>query len=158
MQLPVAVSIVIVVKSNHRYLMVEEDRGGETGAVWYFPSGALEKDESLAEAARREVREETGYDVEPVAVIAIDHGAFRKPSGLLWWRFAISARLMSDERQAVDEPDILTVDWFDTDQLAGLQLRRRDVPGLIERLSSGHGLLLDACNVFEDGKLEGFFH
>ncbi len=32
--------------------------------VWCIPGGALEDGESLAEAARREIREETGMDVK----------------------------------------------------------------------------------------------
>jgi 8-oxo-dGTP diphosphatase len=38
---------------------------------WSIPGGMLELGEELAEGARRELREETGLDVEPLEVIAV---------------------------------------------------------------------------------------
>lgn len=153
----VAAAVVVLVESSGRFLLTEEDRGGESGPVWYFPSGALEAGESLADAARREVREETGYEVEPLDVIAIDYGEFQDWPGLLWWRFAISARLVSGSRQPIEESGILSVRWCAIDQLARLRLRSPDAIDLCERVRSGHGLPLDACQLAEDGRLEGFF-
>ena len=40
------------------------------------PSGHVEKDEFVLEALVREVREETGYTVEPVELIGIYHQQF----------------------------------------------------------------------------------
>jgi 8-oxo-dGTP pyrophosphatase MutT (NUDIX family) len=39
-------------------------RSGEGGLVWSIPKGHVEAGESMADAARREVREETGLDAE----------------------------------------------------------------------------------------------
>jgi ADP-ribose pyrophosphatase YjhB (NUDIX family) len=41
-------------------------------ATWDLPGGIVETDESPREAARREVREELGIDVEPGHLIAVD--------------------------------------------------------------------------------------
>ena len=157
MTLPVAASVVVVVESNGRYLMINEDRGAPGGPVWYFPSGALEAGETLAEAAAREVLEETGYQVEPISLIAIDHGAFEELSGLLWWRFAIAARLISIERRRVDESAVIEIDWFASNRFDTLNLRNRDAAGLCRLLTSGTGLPIDSCRFSEDGTLGGFF-
>ena len=64
-----------------RVLLVR--RSDEEG-LWGFPGGAMEPGESAASAAVREVREETGLVVEPVALIGIysDPGfAFAFPNG-----------------------------------------------------------------------------
>ncbi len=37
---------------------------GIQGTIWSFPKGHVEKGETIEETAIREVREETGYDVE----------------------------------------------------------------------------------------------
>lgn len=55
------VTVATVVVSHGRLLMVEESVGGQR--VLNQPAGHLEPDESLVEAALRETREETGWDV-----------------------------------------------------------------------------------------------
>ena len=157
MNLPVAASIVCVVESNGRYLMIKEDRGAPDGPIWYFPSGAIEAGEMLAEAAAREVLEETGCRVEPVSLISIDHGAFLKPSGLLWWRFTVAARLASSEQRRIEESAVIETGWFAIERIDGLNLRNHDAAELCGRAVTGVGLPLDACLLSADGRLAGFF-
>jgi len=52
--------------------------------LWGFPGGAIEPGERAADAVVREVREETGLDVEPVALIGVYSSpeyAFAYPNG-----------------------------------------------------------------------------
>ena len=59
-------------------------RRADGADLWGFPGGALEIGESAAEAAVREVREEVGLDVEPVALIGVYSGpeyTFCYPNG-----------------------------------------------------------------------------
>jgi ADP-ribose pyrophosphatase YjhB (NUDIX family) len=52
--------------------------------LWGFPGGAMEPGERVADAVRREVREEIGLEVEPVTLIGVYSGpefAFAYPSG-----------------------------------------------------------------------------
>jgi 8-oxo-dGTP pyrophosphatase MutT (NUDIX family) len=94
--------------------------------------------ESLAAAARREVLEETGYTVETVGLIQLDHGRFSSYPSLPWWRLAISARLTGAEPAARLDEDADAVD-------------------LALRCQSGAGLPLAACRLAPDGRLAGFF-
>lgn len=157
MKLPQAVSVVILVEHKNSFLMIEEERGGDQGPVWYFPSGALEPGETIANAARREVFEESGYEVAPISIVAIDHGAFAVPDGLLWWRFIISARLTSELRHRVDEVEILNVDWRPIEDFSELHLRNQDAEQLCRLHKTRPGLTLDDCRLSDDGTLQGFF-
>jgi len=48
------------------------ERGTEPlKGVWSLPGGIVEVGESLKDAVRREVREETGLDVEPLSVVEV---------------------------------------------------------------------------------------
>jgi ADP-ribose pyrophosphatase YjhB (NUDIX family) len=68
------------VDGRDRLLLV---RHAATG-WWVLPGGAVEPDEQPADAAVRETREETGVEVRPTHVVAVDGGAghhIRYPNG-----------------------------------------------------------------------------
>ena len=46
-------------------------RRSEKDNLWSFPGGAMDPGESIAETVIREVREETGLEVEPIELIGI---------------------------------------------------------------------------------------
>ncbi len=68
------VTVATVIEREGRYLLVEE-RDKSTGKLVYNqPAGHLEQGESLAQAALRETREETGWEAPP--------GNWERPSTL----------------------------------------------------------------------------
>ena len=54
------VTVACVVHAQGKFLVVEETINGK--ALWNQPAGHLEADETLVEAARRELWEETGLE------------------------------------------------------------------------------------------------
>ena len=63
-------------------LLVEQD------GRWYLPGGVREPGESLAAGARREVREETGVDVEVRGLAAVSEQTFRHGGETVDFHFA----------------------------------------------------------------------
>lgn len=59
-------SVVIAMPSPGRLVMVRQFRPGPGGWVLELPAGTVEEDEDPAETAKRELREETGYEAEEV--------------------------------------------------------------------------------------------
>ena len=58
-----------VVVHRHRALLIR--RGSEPlKGEWSIPGGMLELGEELAEGVRRELKEETGLEVEPLGIVA----------------------------------------------------------------------------------------
>ena len=65
-----------------RVLLVREDD------QWFLPGGVREPGESLEAGARREVREETGLEVEVTGLAAISEQTFRHDGETVAFRFA----------------------------------------------------------------------
>ncbi len=70
---PIAGVGAVVLDAEQRVLLVRRGQEPLLGE-WSLPGGALELGEPLEDGIRREVREETGLDVEPVEIVAVfDH-------------------------------------------------------------------------------------
>ena len=66
-----------VVIHRNRALLIR--RGGEPlKGEWSLPGGLIEVGEGLADAVRREFKEETGIDVEPLEIVEIFDRIFRR--------------------------------------------------------------------------------
>ena len=61
------ITVATVVENNGLFLMVEEESGGEI--VLNQPAGHLEPNETLIDCAKREVLEETRWEVEIVSLL-----------------------------------------------------------------------------------------
>jgi ADP-ribose pyrophosphatase YjhB (NUDIX family) len=59
-----------IIEDRGRVLLVERGQEPLKG-VWSLPGGAVEVGERLKDAIRREVREETGLEIEPVSIAEV---------------------------------------------------------------------------------------
>ncbi|MBX3711548.1 MAG: NUDIX hydrolase [Lysobacter sp.] len=113
------VTVATVVVADGRLLCVEERADGRL--VINQPAGHLEPDESLAEAALRETREETGWDVRLTAFL----GAYQwkaEESGRHYLRFAFAAEPERHDPSRTLDDGIVQALWLTPDEL----LARRD--------------------------------
>jgi 8-oxo-dGTP pyrophosphatase MutT (NUDIX family) len=116
------VTVATVVVSDGRLLVVEEAVSGKQ--VLNQPAGHLEPDESLVQAALRETREETGWEVRLTAFV----GAYQwkaPETGRHYLRFAFAAEPVShDPGRALDE-GIIQALWLTPVELKAQAGRHR---------------------------------
>ena len=112
------VTVATLVERPHnsvhkQYLLVYEDCGGQH--LYNQPAGHLEQGESLVNAAIRETREETGWQVEISGLIGIYR--FVAPNGLTYLRHAFTAKpLHHDATQTLDE-GIIDAVWLSYEEI-----------------------------------------
>ena len=111
------VGVGAVVVRDGRALIVKrahEPRKGE----WSLPGGLLDLGESLLDAARREVKEETGLDVEVGPIIETFDRVHRDDDGRIRYHFVIVDFVCwSDDGEAVAGSDAEAVAWVTADEL-----------------------------------------
>lgn len=115
------VTVAVVVPRDGRLLLVEERVRG--ALVLNQPAGHVEPGETLAEAAVRETREETGWDVALTHLI----GAYRwdAPDGTAFLRFAFAAEaLLHHPSQSLDT-GIERALWLSPEELRAANGRAR---------------------------------
>lgn len=120
--LPTAYFALVVVYHEDRFLLVHERKFGQT---WYLPAGRVDAGELLADAARRETREETGIEIVLEGILRIEHTPAPDSTRL---------RVIFVARPAADTPPKTRPDehslgagWFTLDEIAGLPLRGPEV-------------------------------
>lgn len=90
--------------------------------TWILPSGGVEDGESLAQAALRETREETGLEVELTRLVGVYSRLSNMPPV---HAVLFAARPIGGEIQC-QEGETISVEWFDFDKIPS-------------PLSAGHG-------------------
>lgn len=120
------VTVATVVVRDGRLLMVEETVAGRL--VLNQPAGHLEPDESLLDAALRETREETGWEVSLTAFV----GAYQWKAppvdgspGRHYLRFAFAAEPVGHDPSRPLDTGIVQALWLTPTELQGLHDRHR---------------------------------
>ncbi|MBK5446770.1 MULTISPECIES: NUDIX hydrolase [unclassified Peribacillus] len=81
--------------------------------TWSLPGGAVEANETLKEAAIREVKEETGYDVQVNDIIALNE-AFINEDHVYFIMF--EGQVLKSPEQIPKEKNILRVEWVNLEE------------------------------------------
>lgn len=113
------VGVGAIILRRRRVLLVQRGRPPGQGK-WSLPGGAVEPGERLAEAVRREVREETGLEVRSAEAFEIFERIIRDRRGRVEYHYVLVDFLC---RVAAGAPapadDAADVEWVGVDSLEG---------------------------------------
>ena len=126
----VVATSAVVVDERGRILMQRRADSGN----WALPGGGMEMNESLTDSAIREVKEETGYEVEvtglvgtytdPRHIIAYSDGEVRRQFNICFTAHVIGGQLaISDESTEIRFVDRGELDELPMDSSQRLRLR-----------------------------------
>ena len=106
-----------VVVHRNRVLLIQ--RGGEPlRGEWSIPGGVLELGETLEAAARRELKEETGLEVEPLEVLKVFDRIMREGSRVRYHYVIVDYACRLKGGRLAPASDVLEARW----------VRRQDLP------------------------------
>ncbi|RPH23637.1 NUDIX hydrolase [Buttiauxella warmboldiae] len=107
------VTVACVVQAQGKFLVVEETINGK--ALWNQPAGHLEADETLVEAASRELYEETGIRALPQTFIRLHQ--WIAPDNTPFLRFLFAIDLPEPLPTTPHDSDIDRCLWLDAQQI-----------------------------------------
>lgn len=121
----VRLAAYVVIVSDGQVLLTHWNEAGGTG--WTLPGGGLERRETAEQAAVREAREETGFEVELIGLLGVDsmfiEPADRAPGHtrplhsfrVIYEALIVGGTLTHEVGGSSDEAR-----WFDLEQIPGL--------------------------------------
>ena len=116
------VGVGAVVFRGERVLLIRRAKPPRAGE-WSLPGGVQELGEGVIEAARREVREETGLELARVEFLTVVDSIGRDGQGRVRWHYTLIdvwGEAAPGEARASD--DAAELAWFGLDELEGLGL------------------------------------
>lgn len=125
---PVVIAGCLLEKDG-KFLLIQEGRPDIYG-LWNIPAGHVDEGEAAEEAAVRETKEETGFDVAIVAEI----GAFETTTGKTIHIF--QANITGGELKLPSD-ELLNAEWYTYDEIKRMQgnkrLRGSYIPPVIQK-------------------------
>lgn len=116
------VGVGAAVIRDGRVLLVKRGKPPKAGS-WSLPGGAQKVGETVHEAARREVREETGLDVEVLGLVDVVDSITRDETGRVHYHYTlVDVVAEAGPGTAQAGGDAAGIGWFGLDELGSLDL------------------------------------
>ncbi|KAM3958954.1 8-oxo-dGDP phosphatase NUDT18 [Aphomia sociella] len=130
----------VIINDRNEVLMMQEAKESCAGK-WYLPAGRMEKNETIVQAAIREVLEETGLECEPKSLLVVE------TAGGMWYRFVLTGEITGGELKtpARADKESLQAKWISN--LQEITLRSNDILHLIEK-----------AQMYKQNRMSGLWH
>ncbi len=125
----VDVAAGVILRKEEKYLLVQEKKEAVYG-LWNLPAGKVDEGETFEEAATREAKEESGYNVKILREVALFHS---EPTGSI--RHFFEAEIVGGELKI--GVGMLDTKWFTYEEIGKLGDKLRDKN------------IIDAINILE---------
>lgn len=119
-----------VVEKDGKFILVREKKK-QCYVKWNIPSGHVEENEFITNAAVREVKEETNLDVELTGLISVYNNMFEDFNSI---SFVYTCKIVQDLKIDFDKNEIIEIKWFTFEELKNMKEELRDYNYIIETI------------------------
>jgi nucleoside triphosphatase len=136
----------VLLTQDNKILLGKQDKGGVWDDCWHIPGGGIEEGESLEEALKREVLEETQIDISSWSTKLVSDQNSNKAEKILketgekvivnmtFYDYLITTDKLSTEIELIKKGDGFSqLKWFDVSELKDLKLTPSEIV-LFEKL------------------------
>ena len=120
-----------VIKKDNKYLLVQEAQEKCRGK-WNIPAGHLDPNETIFDGAKREIFEESGFNVEITGIASISNRVLPDDEFL----GIIFSTEIIDGEISINPNEILDIKWFTYDEILNMKDQLRSDDLLIEAVSN----------------------
>ena len=151
MQFPEATTHVILVDETSTQILLVKQKNPLGQRVWTFPGGHIETGEKVKDAVVREVKEETGYDIEVSRLLGVYDNIVRDASSKKVIAHIINiiwvAEIVSGTLDFHRDKEIARAKWFPFERAKQLKMSPNARRILHDALSIivGKGVEKDRC-------------
>ncbi len=114
-----------IVEQDGQFLLVKEAKPPDRGK-WNQPAGWIEVGESPIEAIKHEVKEETGFEFKPTAVLGIHSLVRKEKASERGIPHAIKILFIGEIKESSEkykEDEISEIRWFSPDEIEKMDLK-----------------------------------
>lgn len=140
-----------VVEKDNKYLLIQEAKPSCYGK-WNLPAGHLDPGENLFEGAKREIKEESGCDVELTGICQI--GNRKRNDDGTFVAIVFTAKIIREDLTISNPKEILDIKWFSYDEILAMrdQIRNPDfMLGAIDNMRQGIIAPLELVKIYQAG-------
>mgnify|MGYP001164422091 FL=1 len=120
-----------VIEKDGKFLLVQEAQETCRGK-WNIPAGHLDPNETIFDGAKREIKEETGCNVELTGILQIGNKVLKDNVVV---SVIFQAKLL-DNNITYDPNEILDVKWFTYEKLINMKEELRSYNGIISSITT----------------------
>lgn len=107
-----------VIRQDGMFLLVQE-KNPKVYGLWNVPAGHVDEGETIEEAAVREAKEETGFEVTLDHEVGVHHGSATESV------LHIFAANITGGELAIDPSEVLDAQWFTYDEIESLHEQQK---------------------------------
>ena len=120
-----------IIEKDGKYLLIQEAKKKAYGK-WNIPAGRLEDSELIFDGAKREIKEESGFDVDLTGILLIENKIYDTFS-LIGFVFATK---IINEPTVYSTEDSLDIKWFTYEEILSMEKELRDYQLVIESIKA----------------------